>query len=243
MSSDQGVEMSITKNAERKRPSVRKSKLITDSGAKIPSRKLVENKTTFPFDVLTLWKNHLGVRTAILMILTALISSGITFVITNGTVAGTSTESSTEIFSDITAGKVALTEPELVDAVNKLNIDIYWAGPVKDAKYTLAVPVDGQAYVRYLPKGQGLGDTKPNYLVIATYATANAFDSTQAAGNQSDGITYINTEGAAIYYDKKVTTNVYVAYPDTNYQIEIFHPVAAKALEIANKSGVLVLIK
>jgi hypothetical protein len=120
---------------------------------------------------------------------------------------------------------------------------VYWAGPVKDAKYTLAVPADGQAYVRYLPNGQGIEDTKPNYVVIATYTTTDAFTATQAAGNTSNGVTFINTKGAAVYYNKDTPTNVYVAYPNLNYQIEVFDPIAATALDIASRAGALKLVK
>jgi hypothetical protein len=149
---------------------------------------------------------------------------------------------STSTFTEVVAGRVALTEQELTDAVKKLGATVYWAGPVKDAKYTLSVPGDGQAYVRYLPNGKGIEDTAPNYVVIATYATANAFEATQSAANSTSGVTFINPEGAAVYYNKSVPTNVYVAYPGKNYQIEIFDPIAKTALEIASRNGALKVI-
>ena len=150
---------------------------------------------------------------------------------------------STSTFTDVIAGKVALTENELIDAVKKLGVDVYWAGPVDGAKYTLSAPAEGQVYLRYLPNGDGLTDTKPNYVVIATYTTADAFTATQAAGNQSNGVTFINNQGAAVYYNKDVPTNVYVAYPNLSYQIEVFSPIAATALDIASKQGALKLVK
>ena len=80
-------------------------------------------------------------------------------------------------------------------------------------------------------------------MVIATYTTTNAFTATQSAGNQSNGVTFINSDGAAVYYSKDTPTNVYVAYPNLNFQIEIFDPIAATALDIASKSGALSVIK
>ena len=150
--------------------------------------------------------------------------------------------SNTSTFTDVVAGKVALSESELIAAVKKLGISAYWAGPVKGAKYTLSVPADGQAYIRYLPNGQGLADTNPNYVVIATYKTTNAFSATQAAANQTSGITFVNTDGAAVYYSKSTPTNVYVAFPGKDFQIEIFDPIAKTALEIASKSGAVRLV-
>ena len=142
-------------------------------------------------------------------------------------------------FTETVAGKVALNEDELLSAVKKIGATVYWAGPVKDAKYTLSVPGEGQAYVRYLPNGQGINDTNPNYVVIATYLTENAFDATQSAGNQTNGVTFVNGDGAAVYYSKDTPTNVYVAYPGKNYQIEIFNPDSKTALEIASNRGAL----
>jgi hypothetical protein len=149
---------------------------------------------------------------------------------------------STSTFSEVVAGKVALSEQELSDSVKKLGVTVYWAGPVNGAKYALSVPGDGQAYVRYLPNGKGIEDTAPNYVVIATYKTADAFQATQSASNSTSGVTFINPEGAAVYYNKTVPTNVYVAYPGKNYQIEIFDPIAKTALEIASKNGALKVI-
>ena len=135
------------------------------------------------------------------------------------------------------------TGETFLSAVKQLGVDVYWAGPVDGAKYTLSSPAEGQVYVRYLPNGDGLTDTKPNYVVIATYTTTNAFSATQAAGNQSNGVTFVNTEGAAVFYNKDTPTNVYVAYPNLNFQVEIFNPIAATALEIASTNGALRLVK
>lgn len=145
-------------------------------------------------------------------------------------------------FSEVVAGKVALDEKQLVAAVRKSGATVYWAGPVKGAKYTLSIPGDGQAYVRYLPNGAGITDTSPNYVVIATYKTENAFDATQSAGNQTNGVTFLNVDGAAVYYSKNTPTNVYVAYPGKNFQIEIFDPISKTALEIASNRGALKVI-
>jgi hypothetical protein len=56
-------------------------------------------------------------------------------------------------------------------------------------------------------------------------------------------VSFISTAGAAIYYSKDTPTNVYLAYPNLNYQIEIFNPIAVTALEIATTSGALRLVK
>ena len=223
----------------RKTPKVRQSSVVNDSTVVAPKRARVKAITAeLETPKAKMSQNS---KTALLMIAAFLAGSIITYSITSSSTP--TPVASTSTFTEVIGGKVALTESELIAAVKKLGVDVYWAGPVKGAKYTLAVPADGQAYVRYLPNGDGLTDTKPNYVVIATYTTTNAFSATQAAGNQSNGVTFINTEGAAVYYNKDTPTNVYVAYPNLNYQIEVFDPIAATALDIASKQGALRLVK
>ena len=223
----------------RKTPKVRQSTVVTDSTVVAPKR--TRAKVTPAVADIPKAKMSQNSKTALLMVAAFLAGSIITYSFTSSSTP--TPVASTSTFTEVIAGKVALTESELIAAVKKLGVDVYWAGPVKGAKYTLAVPADGQAYVRYLPNGDGLTDTKPNYVVIATYTTTNAFSATQAAGNQSNGVTFINAEGAAVYYNKDTPTNVYVAYPNLNYQIEVFDPIAATALDIASKQGALRLVK
>ena len=222
----------------RAAPTVRKSTVITESGVSAPKK----GKKKIDLEIkLEKPKINQNSKTVLLMLLAFIAGSLFTYGISNQT--GAAPAASTSTFTDVVAGKVALNENELIAAVKKLGVDVYWAGPVDGAKYTLAAPAEGQAYVRYLPNGDGLTDTKPNYVVIATYTTADAFTATQAAGNQSNGVTFINNQGAAVYYNKDVPTNVYVAYPNLNYQIEVFSPIAATALDIASKQGALKLVK
>ncbi len=223
----------------RKAPKVRQSTVVNDSTVVAPKRSRVKN--SIGDESAPKRKMSQNSKTALLMIASFFVGSILTY--SYSTSSADTPTASTSTFTEVIAGKVALTEGELVDAVKQLGVDVYWAGPVKGAKYTLAVPAEGQAYVRYLPNGDGLTDTQPNYVVIATYTTANAFSATQAAGNQSNGVTFINTEGAAVYYNKDAPTNVYVAYPNLNYQIEVFDPIAATALDIASKQGALRLVK
>lgn len=224
----------------KKTPKVRKA--AVDSGEtsnKVNTRRSTPRKPAEKIakSSKVLWKN------TSLAVVSFLLGSAVTYFGVSNSQNTSTTQEVTKTFTEVIAGKVALSESELVAAVNKLGVDVYWAGPVDGAKYTLAVPADGQAYVRYLPNGQGLEDTSPNYVVIATYTTQDAFNATQAAGNQKNGVSFINSEGAAVYYSKEAPTNVYVAYPNLNYQIEVFNPIAQTALDIASKPGALRLVK
>lgn len=141
------------------------------------------------------------------------------------------------------AGEVALTADQLVQLIKDSQVTAYWVGPQEGALYGLTITADNQVFIKYLPDGKGLDDLKPNYRVIATYPEEAAYDITRAAGTQSTAISFINADGAAVYYGKDRATNVYVAYSGIPYEIEVFDPDAATALSLATVAGTVVAVK
>ena len=142
------------------------------------------------------------------------------------------------------SGGVALSESDLRDVVSKLGETVYWAGPMRGAKYTINAQNAGAIYVRYLPNAKGISDTSPKYRVIATYKETNAYEATLAAGNQPNGVSFAKEDGAGVvYYNKNTPTNVYLAYKSLPFQIEVFDPVAETALAMANDSNKVQVIK
>ncbi|MFZ9790598.1 MAG: hypothetical protein ACO3C2_05885 [Candidatus Nanopelagicales bacterium] len=178
--------------------------------------------------------NQIDRTILITIIITALISVITTFGISSlflNKTNSTSTEAKT--------GQMALSEQELKSVVMNLNSVIYWAGPLENAKYTLNVDEAGAAFIRYLPNGEGANDTEKKYLTVATYKVNAAFDAVKAAGNEQDGIGLITADGAAVYYNKNSASNVYLAYPGQDLQIEVFDPTPGRALQLVNTTGLL----
>lgn len=140
------------------------------------------------------------------------------------------------------SGGVALTEDQLRQVVKEIDQKVYWAGPMRGAKYTINAQNFNSIYVRYLADGKGISDQTPKYRVIATYKEANAYNSTLSAGNQANGLSFTKPDGRVVYYNKQVPTNVYVAFKSDPYQIEIFDPNAKTSLAIANSATDIQLI-
>lgn len=169
-----------------------------------------------------------------LITVTALLSSSLTLA---GSWVIFSDSSGVTSLAAKTSGKVALTETELRSVVKTLGQTVYWTGPMQGAKYALGRTDNGQLFVRYLPDGKGIADLAPKYRTVATYQESGAFEAMKAAGKQVDGITFINADGAQVYYDKTAMMNVYLAYEDLQFQIEIFDPNPGTAIRLATAPG------
>jgi hypothetical protein len=136
---------------------------------------------------------------------------------------------------EVTSGQVALTAEELREAIRLLGITAYWVGPEDGYLYSLESRVNGQVFIKYLPNGDGIDDTRATYRVIATYALEEAFDATRAAGSIEGGVGLLNPDGAAIYYNRSEPSNVYLAYEGENFQIEIFDPGIGVSINLATE--------
>jgi hypothetical protein len=142
-----------------------------------------------------------------------------------------------------TSGGVCLTEKELKNLVSEQKLTAYWSGPIGGATYSINANQSGQVFIRYIEKGQKCDSQTREYRVIATYSQAGAFESTKAAGNQANGVSLANTDGSIVYFNKESPTNVYLAYPEIEYQIEIFDPDPKKAVTLATTPNQIQLIK
>lgn len=173
---------------------------------------------------------------AVTAILTALIVLGLTQQISP-------TLSDRTTLAAQTSGGVCLTESELKSIIRDNNIQAYWTGPLKNATYTLNSSTAGQVFIRYVPEGEKCDDVRPNFRVIATYQESDAFATTESAGTTADGVSLLNADGSIVYFNKNVPTNIYLAYPGIDYQIEIYDPDPKEAVSIATTQGRVQLIK
>ena len=127
-------------------------------------------------------------------------------------------------------GKVALSASELRDVVVAKKLTVYWAGPQDGAKYTLIATTPGVAFVRYLPGGVGLNDTKTLFRAIGTYAQKNAFAVSTAGAAANGNVGFVNADGNAVFYSKARPSNVYIGIKGKDIQVEVFDPVVDQAL-------------
>jgi hypothetical protein len=115
---------------------------------------------------------------------------------------------------------------------------VYWAGVQPKVKYELTQVTDGRIYIRYLPKGVKIGDRRAAYLIVATYPVPNAYKAVRTAAKESGAVTFHTKRGGLAVYNQSAATNVYLAYPGSKYQIEVFDPNPSRARQLVRSGTV-----
>jgi hypothetical protein len=112
---------------------------------------------------------------------------------------------------------------------------IYWAGPKQGYLYELTRAANGNVFIRYLPPGVNVGAKEGAYLVIATYPYKNPL---QALKNLKDAKKFDIPGGGIALVDTRTPKSVHVAYPDIDYQVEVYDSSPARSLEVARSGDV-----
>jgi hypothetical protein len=111
---------------------------------------------------------------------------------------------------------------------------VFWLGRQPGRTMELSTSPDGRVFLRYLPAGVAPGAQTP-YLTVATYPLANAIAVTRAAVAKSGTVLIPLPGGAVAFYAQSRSTNVYLAFPGADEQVELFDPSATVAHALAAK--------
>jgi hypothetical protein len=130
--------------------------------------------------------------------------------------------------ASVRAGAVPVSPAVLGALARSSRSPIYWAGPRASFTYELTRTADGRVFIRYLPHGVAVGAVEP-YLTVGSYPVANAFAITSTLASRSGAVRVPVPRGGVGFYNASSPTNVYLAFPNTNEQVEVYDPVAADA--------------
>jgi len=150
--------------------------------------------------------------------------------------SSTTTTTSTEAVKPI--GPVAATAAALRAASTEAKQPIYWIGPRPGQTYELTRTAGGRVYVRYLPAGAKIGNRRAKYTIVGTYPTPDALKVLKDLTKQPNEKSVPAPGGGIAVYDASAPTNVYVAFPGSDVQIEVFDPSAKKALRLVTTGRV-----
>lgn len=119
----------------------------------------------------------------------------------------------------------------------ELGHDVYWAGERSGFTYELT-QVDGNIYIRYLPAGINVGDPRPNYLTVGTYPKRRAYAVLRRQGGQTGNHSVATARGGIAVWSDQRPQSVYVAYPGSDVQVEVYAPSSSRARRLATSGTV-----
>jgi hypothetical protein len=91
---------------------------------------------------------------------------------------------------------------------------------------------DGRVYIRYLGPGVQAGDPRPLFLTVGTYPVPDARAAIERTARQPGAsLRHIAAGGIALVNARK-PTSVYIAYPRSDTQIEVFDSTPGNALRL-----------
>ena len=73
---------------------------------------------------------------------------------------------------------------------------------------------------------------------MATYPVRNALRVTRAAGSGANAVRMALGGGAVAVYNREHPTNVYLAYPGSKFQIEVFDPKRGEARKLVASQSI-----
>ena len=190
---------------------------------------MVVNERTLPP-----WARDSRVRVGAVVAVAALVAIGVWLLVRNNDNSG----GSGSVATGPAIGPVAASQDRLRQLASEEGHDIYWVGPEDNTTYELTRTSAGRIFVRYLPKGVPVGVDKADYTIVGTYPVPNATSVLQGLAEKSGENKLSVPNGGIAVYSSSQPTNIYVAYPGSNLQIEVFDPSAERAQRLVTSGRV-----
>lgn len=141
--------------------------------------------------------------------------------------------------SSSTGAAEIVSVDSLRDTAAERETPIYWAGERVGTELELSQPDDDRVYVRYLTGGAKAGDSRPDFLTVGTYANPKAVAALQRQGKEPGGVLAEAPGGATVYFSRTQPESVYLAYPGTGVEIEVYDPNFKQALQLVNSGQIV----
>jgi hypothetical protein len=135
------------------------------------------------------------------------------------------------------AKTVPVSEQGLETLAGALAQPIFWAGAKPGYHLELTRETDGRVFIRYLPRGVKVGSDR-SFVTVGTYPLQGAFSVTKTVAARPTSVDVAVQGGGVAFYARSDPTNVYIAYPSYDAQIEVYDPWAAGARKIVTSGSV-----
>jgi hypothetical protein len=195
-----------------------------------PSSMAVNERSGVP------WARRPDVRIGAVMAV-AIAVAFIVWLVVRGGDSNSSSVGQTQTVSAI--APVAASPDRLRELSVEVGRPIYWAGPISNTTYELTRTSQDRIFIRYLPRGVPVGTKQADYAIVGTYSVPNAYGVLQSLAKKEGETSFRAPNGGIAVYDTSRSTNVYLAYPGSNVQIEVFDPSAERARALITSGQVV----
>jgi hypothetical protein len=135
---------------------------------------------------------------------------------------------------------------EDADGIKKLASEsggeVYWAGDEGADTFEWTELGTGEIFVRYLTGDAEVGDPRAAYLTVATYPVGDGLEAIEKAAKDPGARTFEVPDGGTGLVNENAPASVYLAFEGSEYQIEVYDPDPARALELV-ESGQIVPVE
>jgi hypothetical protein len=122
---------------------------------------------------------------------------------------------------------------DLAARAEEVGHPIYWIGPRPGSALELAVEAGGNVFLRYLPEGTEAGDPGTQFLTVGTYPVGDARGAVENAASSSGAGLRELPGGGVAFLSPDGRRSAYLAFPGSSDQVEVYDPVAGRALQLA----------
>jgi hypothetical protein len=138
-----------------------------------------------------------------------------------------------------TGGAQAVNVQGLQSLANSVDHPVYWAGERPGQRYELTISDQGNIFVRYLDPETPVGSRQVASLTIGTYPVPDAYTATRAVAEEPSARTSETPDGGFVVTNGDNPSSVYIAYPDSDQQIEVYDPNPKTAFSLAESGAVV----
>jgi hypothetical protein len=183
-----------------------------------------------------------GVGIAVIVVAILLISGGGD---DNSGDGSTTASSSTTTGSGAGGGSSQPTKPieatvdRLLELSSVVGHPVYWAGARPGKKYELTIDSDQNIFIRYLDPNVPIGSKDVSSLTVGTYPVQDATAALQHEADKPGASTDSAPGGGFVLTSSDAPQSVYLAYPNSNYEIEIYDPDPRSALNLATSGAIV----
>ena len=133
----------------------------------------------------------------------------------------------------------AATPNEIRELSVEVGRPIYWLGPRDNTVYELQRTSQDRIYVRYLPPTADVGTKQATYALVGTYPVPKAYDVLKGLAKNGGETSFTAPKGGIAVYSNSRPTNVYLAYPGSDVQIEVYDPTPGNARTLVSSGRVV----